>query len=332
MGTSYRSDDDEDGGAESKLLPDWSVAADDQVVFAGLAAVAVLAVLLGWSAWRSGGDEDAPEPPAPAAGEASDVAAEEFGEEVAEEVSVTTVGESTTAFTAAVGDVQAALDPIPGDITGRVQGTVAVLNGFVANDAESREAENAAAAVEGITSVENNLVLLEPAVVSALEDAGVTGATAIGRGTAIAVSGTVDSEVDRLPALTAAAAVPGVTEIIDDRLNVGVTAELNALPQVRFATASADILPASLADLDAAADLLAAAGDIRIEIQGYTDSVGPADGNLRLSQARAEAVRTYLIDAGVDPGVLSATGLGETGQFGVDLAANRVVRFQQIDG
>ncbi|MGH1490697.1 MAG: BON domain-containing protein, partial [Acidimicrobiales bacterium] len=147
---------------------------------------------------------------------------------------------------------------------------MAVLNGFVANDAESREAETAAAAVQGITAVENNLVILEPQVVDALRGASVTGATAIGEGTEITISGTIDTEADRAPAIAAAEAVEGVTSVIDDRLNVSVTADLNALPQVQFATNSAVILPGSFGDLDAAAELLAGIDDVNIEVQGYT--------------------------------------------------------------
>jgi OOP family OmpA-OmpF porin len=246
----------------------------------------------------------------------------------------TTAAESTTTTEAApvIGDVQAAVNPFPGAITGVADGTTAVLTGFVANDAESREAETAAAAVEGITAVDNQLVTLEPQVLAALQEAGVTGATAVGQGTSIAVSGTINTEDDREPTLAAAEAVDGVTEVIDDTLNVSVTADLNALPQVQFATASARILEASFADLDAAAALLDGVQDVTIEVQGYTDIEGPADANLTLSQNRAEAVREYLVNAGVDAGILTATGFGETEQFGDDLASNRLVRFQQLDG
>ena len=199
----------------------------------------------------------------------------------------------------------------------------------MANDAESQEAETAAAAVEGITEVQNKLVTLEQPVTAALTDAGVTGATAVGVGTVITVSGTIPTEDDRQPSIDAAAAVEGVTEVIDDRLNVSVAADLNALPQVQFATASAEILPESFGDLDAAAALIQDAGDIQLEVQGYTDIEGDEADNQTLSQERAESVIAYLVNAGVGDGVLSPMGFGETEQFGEDLAANRVVRFEQ---
>ncbi|MGB5759439.1 MAG: hypothetical protein WBM50_21170, partial [Acidimicrobiales bacterium] len=55
---------DEDGASDSKLIPEWGVGADDQVVVAGLAVVTILALLVGWSAWRGGGDDTtAPQTP-----------------------------------------------------------------------------------------------------------------------------------------------------------------------------------------------------------------------------------------------------------------------------
>lgn len=49
----------------------------------------------------------------------------------------------------------------------------------------------------------------------------------------------------------------------------------------------------------------------RLRVEGHTDSDGPDAYNLRLSQARAEAVRDFLIGAGVDAGRLDAQGFGE---------------------
>ncbi|MEO0232818.1 MAG: OmpA family protein, partial [candidate division WOR-3 bacterium] len=47
--------------------------------------------------------------------------------------------------------------------------------------------------------------------------------------------------------------------------------------------------------------------------QGHTDSIGSDSYNMSLSQARAEAVRSYLITRhGIDPARLIARGYGET--------------------
>ena len=50
----------------------------------------------------------------------------------------------------------------------------------------------------------------------------------------------------------------------------------------------------------------------KVEIQGHTDTLGSAAYNMKLSQRRAEAVRKFLINAGVEPKRLVAVGYGET--------------------
>lgn len=48
-----------------------------------------------------------------------------------------------------------------------------------------------------------------------------------------------------------------------------------------------------------------------VNIVGYTDSVGSNDNNQRLSEARAQSVRTFLISQGVEAAKLVAIGRGE---------------------
>jgi OmpA-OmpF porin, OOP family len=51
---------------------------------------------------------------------------------------------------------------------------------------------------------------------------------------------------------------------------------------------------------------------LKAEIAGHTDSVGSQSANVTLSQARAEAVREYLIGKGVAPAQLIARGYGKS--------------------
>lgn len=81
---------------------------------------------------------------------------------------------------------------------------------------------------------------------------------------------------------------------------------------IAFATGSAKITKASFKTLGAAAKVLADHPDLRIEIGGHTDDKGDDDRNQALSQARADAVRDYLISKGVDASRLEAKGYGET--------------------
>ncbi|MBU0765151.1 MAG: OmpA family protein, partial [Bacteroidetes bacterium] len=51
---------------------------------------------------------------------------------------------------------------------------------------------------------------------------------------------------------------------------------------------------------------------MKIEISGHTDNIGPEDGNRRLSQARAKAVSDYLVSNGIDKDRLVTKGHGST--------------------
>ncbi len=51
--------------------------------------------------------------------------------------------------------------------------------------------------------------------------------------------------------------------------------------------------------------------DMQVELAGYTDSVGSAAYNLRLSQKRAEAVKNFLIGKGIAGGRIQAKGYGK---------------------
>lgn len=82
---------------------------------------------------------------------------------------------------------------------------------------------------------------------------------------------------------------------------------------VNFQTGRSALTRESYAVLDAVAASLVANPDIRIEIAGYTDSTGTKFGNLRLSQARAAAVRAYLARKGVSPARMLARGYGASG-------------------
>jgi OOP family OmpA-OmpF porin len=84
--------------------------------------------------------------------------------------------------------------------------------------------------------------------------------------------------------------------------------------------------------LDQVAQSLSAQSALRAEIQGYTDSTGAVAYNMKLSQARADAVRSYLIEQGVSGSSLTARGFGPdnpiaTNSTAAGRAQNRRVTF-----
>ncbi len=81
---------------------------------------------------------------------------------------------------------------------------------------------------------------------------------------------------------------------------------------VNFASGKATITPDAYSILDKVIEVLKANKDAKIEIGGHSDAVGSASYNLRLSEARAQSVRQYLIQQGIDPLRLVARGYGES--------------------
>jgi len=82
------------------------------------------------------------------------------------------------------------------------------------------------------------------------------------------------------------------------------------LQGVNFQTGSARLTGASLGSLEQVALSLKAHPEIRVEIAGYTDDQGVQAANIRLSQARADAVRAYLMGQGVPGTQVTARGFG----------------------
>lgn len=84
------------------------------------------------------------------------------------------------------------------------------------------------------------------------------------------------------------------------------------LGDVLFTSGRADLKSGSSDNLDKLAAFLVRYPDRTAAIEGYTDSQGDEEYNLRLSERRAESVRSYLAAHGVDAGRLATAGRGES--------------------
>lgn len=77
---------------------------------------------------------------------------------------------------------------------------------------------------------------------------------------------------------------------------------------ITFETARSDIRPQFHSVLDAVGEVLAEFKDTRVKVSGHTDNVGGAELNQRLSEERANSVKTYLARRNVASGRINAVG------------------------
>ena len=83
------------------------------------------------------------------------------------------------------------------------------------------------------------------------------------------------------------------------------------LGDVLFTTGRADLQAGAAGNLGRLVTFLNKYPDRTVAIEGYTDSVGSEDSNQRLSEHRADSVKSYLTGQGISAIRLSASGKGE---------------------
>ncbi len=82
------------------------------------------------------------------------------------------------------------------------------------------------------------------------------------------------------------------------------------LGDVLFEVDRAAIKPGATRALDQLSNALRNDPNASITIEGHTDSTGSRDYNMDLSTRRVDSVRAYLVTHGVEPGKITARGLG----------------------
>ena len=102
------------------------------------------------------------------------------------------------------------------------------------------------------------------------------------------------------------------------------------LEGVNFETGSANLKPESTAVLDRVSTTIQDCRCQKVDIRGYTDSVGKPAFNQKLSERRAAAVKAYLEAHGVAPGMLTAQGFGQDAPIDSNATADGRARNRRV--
>ncbi len=84
-----------------------------------------------------------------------------------------------------------------------------------------------------------------------------------------------------------------------------------SMPDVLFDFNKYTLKPEARERLAKISGIVLAYPDLKLQIQGYTDSIGTDEYNQTLSEKRAEAVRDYLVSSGVSMNNVAAQGMGK---------------------
>jgi outer membrane protein OmpA-like peptidoglycan-associated protein len=84
------------------------------------------------------------------------------------------------------------------------------------------------------------------------------------------------------------------------------------MPDVLFDSGQYALKPAARERLARISGIFSAYPELKVEIEGHTDTIGSEEFNQTLSEKRAATVRDYLVDAGVSINNVMARGFGKT--------------------
>ena len=166
-------------------------------------------------------------------------------------------------------------------------------------------------------------------------------ASATPSGQEIVLTGAAPDYGSRKRAGEIAASVPGVTSVDNQIAIIGEAGtcqnELDdflARERVTFKKGKAELTDGSYPLLTLLASI-ARNCETRLEVASHTDAEGDAAINMKLTQRRADAVRKYLVQSGVDAEQVVARGYGETQPIADNATdegkqANRRVEFRVI--
>lgn len=108
-------------------------------------------------------------------------------------------------------------------------------------------------------------------------------------------------------------------------------AMLRASDHLEFEHDKAIILKESYGDLESLTNLLLIREELRISLEGHTDSDGTEEYNMRLSRDRVEAVKAFFVANGVDPSRIKTAYFGESRPVADNTTEEGKARNRRVD-
>jgi outer membrane protein OmpA-like peptidoglycan-associated protein len=256
----------------------------------------------------------------------------------------------STPVPAAVAPPPPAAAKTPGTFAIRIDGDKRVLEGTLPDQASKDRLLQAAIALFGQANVVDKLAIdaaTTPskcaekidALLAAVKTDPPIGIACDAQG-GVTLTGSATSDTDKASRERWAHDFFGADTVVVNNIEIVASAQPVTRPEdvrcgarmpaaVTFATASSRIDSRGRKLLDAITPCLK---EGRYEIAGYTDNIGSAEDNLKLSKARAESVRAYVILKGIDADRLVAVGYGAEHPIGDNAtrdgrASNRRIEF-----
>ena len=157
-------------------------------------------------------------------------------------------------------------------------------------------------------------------------------------GSNVSVRGEVANEAQRQQIASDIATSLNPTYVVNNGLRVrAAEAEQGMLDAaldkriIEFDSGKASITPAGLAILDEMAAVMQKLRERKVEVIGHTDNTGLRASNVALSQARADAVRSYLATQGIEADTVLTSGQGPDRPVASNATAEGRARNRRIE-
>lgn len=155
-------------------------------------------------------------------------------------------------------------------------------------------------------------------------------------GNAVSLRGDVANEAQRQQIASDIATSLNPTYTVNNGLRVvaseqGVLDAVLAERIIEFESGKATLTDSGMAILDQMSVALLKLKDKKVELIGHTDNAGSRAGNLSLSQARAEAVKAYVVGKGIKAETIAVSGEGPDRPVADNRSADGRARNRRIE-